>query len=349
LKNFLASVFTAQNITEGSREGLPYWIFWFMLCVIILLFSFIFLRNKDMRRRLDSFFSGIKKNLIKIRLHSILKQENKKQENFILEIGQKCWEEGIGISTGEAILSKLASMEEILSAKQSEQKESENKIQDLKKNLEKIQKKHDINQAQLETYIKAVNQRLIKISEKENAINLQVIQHQKSREATVKKLNDTNKKVYEINISKDLSAEKIKAEEDESTKKIKCLAKDIKEIDQAIDEQIKKKIKLEKEAEKQKDKKSKHIQQIKSINEQNKHETRRFHKEIKEWEKTRHKVSVKILEIDKNKKPLYQNLGRLVNDKRIDNKKLAILYSKIDRSYHRENNINKQIKNLDKG
>ncbi len=302
-----------------------------------------------MRRRLDSFFSGIKKNLIKIRLHSILKHENMKQENFILEIGQKCWEEGIEISTGEAVLSKLASMEEILSAKQSEQKESEKKIQDLKKNLEKIQKKHAINQAQLETDKNAVNQRLIKISEKENAINLQVIQHQKSREATVKKMNDTNKKVYEINNSKDLSAEKIKAEEDESTKKIKCLAKDIKEIDQAIDEQIKKKTKLEKEAEKQKDKKSKHIQQIKSINEKNKHETRRFHKEIKEWEKTRHKVSVKILEIDKNKNPLYQNLGRLVNDKRIDNKKLAILYSKIDRSYHRENNINKQIKNIDKG
>ncbi len=348
MKMLLASVFTAQNLTEGSREGLPYWIFWFLLCIIILLLSFIFLRNKDMRRRLDSFFSGIKKNLIKIRLHSILKRENMKQENFILEIGQKCWEESIEISTGEAVLSKLASMEEILSAKRSEQKEREKKIQDLKKTLEKVQKKHDINQAQLETDKNAINQRLIKISEKENAISLQIIQHQKSREATVKKMNDTNKKVYELNNSKDLSAEKTNAEKEESTKKIKCLAKDIKEIDQAIDEQIKKKTKLEKEAEKQKDKKSEYIQQIKSINEKNKHETRRFHKEIKEWEKTRHKVTVKILEIDKNKKPLYQNLGRLVNDKRIDHKELAILYSKIDRSYHRENNIKKQIKNIDK-
>jgi len=348
MKMLLASVFTTQNLTEGSREGLPYWIFWLLLCIIILLLAFIFLRNKDMRRRLDSFFFGIKKNLIKIRLHSILKRENRKQDNFIQEIGQKCWEEGIEISTGEAVISKLASMEETLSAKRSEQKESEKNIQDLKKNLEKIQKKHDINQAQLETDKNAVNQRLIKISEKENAINLQVIQHQKSRESTVKKINDTNKKVYELNNSKDLSAEKTNAEKEESTKKIKCLAKDIKEIDQAIDEQIKKKTKLEKEAEKQKDKKSEYIQQIKSINEKNKHETRRFHKEIKEWEKTRHKVTVKILEIDKNKKPLYQNLGRLVNDKRIDHKELAILYSKIDRSYHRENNIKKQIKNIDK-
>jgi uncharacterized damage-inducible protein DinB len=160
-------------------------------------------------------------------------------------------------------------------------------------------------------------------------------------------MNDTNKKVYELKNSKDLSAEKTKAEKEESTKKIKCLAKDIKEIDQAIDEQIKKKTKLEKEAEKQKDKKSEYNQQIKSLNEKNKHETRRFHKEIKEWEKTRHEVTVKILEIDKNKKPLYQNLGRLVNDKRIDNKELTILYSKIDRSYLRENNIKKQIKNID--
>jgi chromosome segregation ATPase len=348
MKNFLASVFTTQNLTEGSREGLPYWIFWLLLCIIILLLAFIFLRNKDMRRRLDSFFSGIKKNLIKIRLHSILKRENRKQENFILEIGQKCWEEGIEISTGEAVLSKLASMEETLSAKRSEQKESEKNIQDLKKNLEKIQKKHDINQTQLETDKNSIYQRLIKIRGKDNEISLQIIQHQKSREATVKKINATNKKVYELNNSKDLSAEKTNAEKEESTKKIKCLAKDIKEIDQAIDEQIKKKTKLEKEAEKQKDKKSEYNQQIKSINEKNKHEIRRFHKEVKEWEKTRYKVTEKILEIDKNKKPLYQNLGRLANDKRIDHKELAILYSKIDRSYNRENIIKKQIKNIDK-
>lgn len=348
MKKILDSVFTAQNITEGSREGLPYWIFWLLLCIIILLLAFIFLRDKDMRRRLDSFFAGIKKNLIKIRLHSILKREKTKQENFILEIGQKCWEEGIEISTGGAVLSKLASMEEALSAKRLEQEDSEKKIQDLKKNLEKSQKKHDIKQAQLETDKNAISQELIKISKKESEINLQIIQHQKSREATVKKINDTNNKVYDIKNDKNLSTEKIKAEKEESTKKIKCLAKDIKDIDQAIDEQIKEKIKLEKKAEKQNDKKSEYNQQIKSINEKNKQETRRFHKEIKEWEKTKHKVTEKILEIDKNKKPLYQNLGRLVNDKRIDYKELAILYSKIDRSYKRENNIKKQIKNIDK-
>jgi len=348
MKNFLASVFTAQNITEGSQEGLPYWIFWLLLCIIILLLAFIFLRNKDMRRRLDSFFFGIKKNLIKIRLHSILKREKTKQENFILEIGQKCWEEGIEISTGGAVLSKLASMEEILSAKRLEQKESEKKIQNLKKNLEKSQKKHDINQAQLETEKNAINQRLIKISEKESEINSQIIEHQKSREATVKKINNTNNKVYEIKNKKDLSAKKIKAEKEESTKKIKCLAKDIKDIDQYIDEQIKEKIKLEKQTEKQKDKKNESNQQIKTISEKNKQETRRFHKEIREWEKTKHKVTEKYLEIDNNKKPLYQNLGRLVNDKRIDYKELAILYSKIDRSYNRESNIKKQIKNIDK-
>ena len=200
----------------------------------------------------------------------------------------------------------------------------------------------------METDKNAINQRLIKISEKESKINLQIIQNQKLRDATVKKINDTNNKAYEIKNNKNLSAKKIREEKEESTKKIKCLAKDIKDIDQDIDEQIKEKIKLEKKAEKQKDKKSEYNQQIKSINEKNKQETRRFHKEIKEWEKTRHKVTEKILEIDKNKKPLYQNLGRLVNDKRVDHKELAILYSKIDRSYNRENNIKKQIKNIDK-
>ncbi len=36
-------------VTDPAREGLPYWAFWLLLCIIILLLFFIFLRDKDLR------------------------------------------------------------------------------------------------------------------------------------------------------------------------------------------------------------------------------------------------------------------------------------------------------------
>lgn len=77
--DLIADVLSSQSPVSDSKEGLPYWIFWFLLCIILLLVVFIFLRDKSLRQRLNSFFFGIKKKLMKIQLHSRIKKEKQKK------------------------------------------------------------------------------------------------------------------------------------------------------------------------------------------------------------------------------------------------------------------------------
>lgn len=66
------------DLTQGN--GLPYWIFWFLVCVIFLLMVFIFLRDRDLRKKLDSFFFGARKKFSKLRLQVQIRLEEKKKE-----------------------------------------------------------------------------------------------------------------------------------------------------------------------------------------------------------------------------------------------------------------------------
>ena len=112
MKSFLSSLFSAQTPPPGSQEGLPYWTLWFLLCVILLLLAFIFLRDKDLRQRLNRFFFGAKKKLIRFRLQTRLKMANRKKNELHRELGQKTWEEGLEVFGSERYTKTLKKLEE---------------------------------------------------------------------------------------------------------------------------------------------------------------------------------------------------------------------------------------------
>jgi DNA repair exonuclease SbcCD ATPase subunit len=73
------------------REGLPYWIFWFMLCVIVLLLAFIFLRDKELRQRVNEFLSGAKKRMKRAQLKMKANREKRRKDDLVKELGQRAW------------------------------------------------------------------------------------------------------------------------------------------------------------------------------------------------------------------------------------------------------------------
>lgn len=76
-----------QDASSVAREGLPYWIFYLLLCLILLLFAFIFLRDKDLRLRLNEFLSGAKKRMKRTQMRIRLKRENKRKTDLLKELG----------------------------------------------------------------------------------------------------------------------------------------------------------------------------------------------------------------------------------------------------------------------
>ena len=58
----------------GAAEGLPFWTLWFLLLVILLLVVFIFLRDKDLRRRISAFLSGARRHMTRLRIQAKMKR-----------------------------------------------------------------------------------------------------------------------------------------------------------------------------------------------------------------------------------------------------------------------------------
>jgi len=73
------------------REGLPYWIFYFLISLIILLLLVIFLRDKDLRRRLSLRLHGAKQRVLRKRLQLRLEREKRRKKFLFRELGRTIW------------------------------------------------------------------------------------------------------------------------------------------------------------------------------------------------------------------------------------------------------------------
>lgn len=95
----------------SPHDGLPFWVFWFLLSLIGLLILFIFLRNKELRRRIDSFFLQIKKGFLSLHLKHQIKREEKRKEKIWWELGKIVYEHGLAITGAEIWLKNLRELE----------------------------------------------------------------------------------------------------------------------------------------------------------------------------------------------------------------------------------------------
>ncbi len=95
----------------AAQEGLPFWLFWLLIALIGLLSLFIFLRDKDLRRKIDFFFLGAKNRSLQIHLRRQIMREKKKKESLWLELGRIVYELKLAIDGAEAIFRSLDSLE----------------------------------------------------------------------------------------------------------------------------------------------------------------------------------------------------------------------------------------------
>jgi chromosome segregation ATPase len=111
-----------QAVPSIQREGLPFWIFWFMLCLILLLVLFIFLRDKRLRMRLSAFLAGARRRSVLLQLKFKLKKEKQSKIAVLKRLGEKAWDEDIRVVGSEGLFAQLRSLLEERDAAQEEWK-----------------------------------------------------------------------------------------------------------------------------------------------------------------------------------------------------------------------------------
>jgi chromosome segregation ATPase len=125
-----------QAIPSLQKEGLPYWIFWGMLLVILLLLLFIFLRDRKLRLRLSSFFAGARRRSVLLQLRYKLRKERQKKENVLKRLGEKAWDADIHLQGAEAVRASLKETDNNRDAAQMEGKNAFTEMEKLHKRLE---------------------------------------------------------------------------------------------------------------------------------------------------------------------------------------------------------------------
>jgi chromosome segregation ATPase len=343
MSRLLTSIFPNQEIPPGSNEGLPYWIFWLMLLAILLLLTFIFLRDKDMRRRLDSFFAGFRKKIKKARLQQMLKREQKKIETTLHDMGESAWSHSISIPSSDPITKEIIGLEEKTSELMEDKNEAHSKINSLNKDLENLKQKQDKIIQEIKNKISPKKQNLENAQKDEKEIEIKITQKNFVEEETAKKIIQAKKELLDLENQAELSEEEKKSKTKDLEDQIKKWQQKKKNINDQIKNLIQKKTDLENKSKNLSKEIEKIHQDLKNMEQEKKQESKKFQKEIREWEKTRDKTLEKIKKIEEEKKPFVKTLGRLANEKRVKSKELSIYYSKIDRSEKRIKNIKKRI------
>jgi hypothetical protein len=126
----------AQAGVEIAREGLPYWIAWLLLSVILLLAFFIFLRDRDLRNRVNEFLSGAKKRVKRAQLGIRLNREKKRRIEALNELGRQAWRIGIPGEAYDVCKADIARLEQTGRAKQADLQGTLTRALDLRKKLD---------------------------------------------------------------------------------------------------------------------------------------------------------------------------------------------------------------------
>lgn len=93
------------------HEGLPYWMFWLLLCVILLLLAFIFLRNKDLRQRLSLSLHSPRRRWDRITLQARLIREKKKRAGLLEALGRAALRRKAAVKTRPDLVRNLSQLE----------------------------------------------------------------------------------------------------------------------------------------------------------------------------------------------------------------------------------------------
>lgn len=97
---------------EGQKAGLPFWLFYLLLSIILLLIFINFLQNRNLRQKISFFLSGPRRRFNRLKLEVRLRQEVEKKDALLQELGKLAATKKLNIPELEELISEIGSLEE---------------------------------------------------------------------------------------------------------------------------------------------------------------------------------------------------------------------------------------------
>lgn len=335
-----------QELSPPPREGLPYWLFWLLVCVILLLVATIFLRDKELRLRIDAFFLQTKKRMIKIRLKMKLKKVVRRKEELLMELGRSAYRHRVPVPRGENIHSELTKLERELLRLQQERNEKESHITGLRTEVGQAQQSRDA-QIKEETRKNAeLQEKVLILKEQEKKSEIGILQQQNLLVEAAQRLNRLRKELLDLSENPTLSKDDRRTQHGRIDDSMRRTQSEKEAINLEIHGLLAEKLKLADDIAREHQSLTERQKSSRINEDEFQRRIREFHKEIKEWEKSSERLREKAANLEKKQLPLFESLGMLIEKERIESHELAVYYSRIDRANTRISDIKQQIKAL---
>ena len=323
----------------GVTGGLPFWLFWLLILVILLLLAIIFLRDKDLRRRLSGFLSGTRRRMVRLRLQSKLKREREKKSALWKELGKRGWSENVAADCIAEECRKLADLEREMHEHRMAWQKIYSRIEALVRDHQQTVGRFRATIKEQEDFRKPVEEERRGLASRKSEI-LDVIGgtawEVDSAESQVKALDreaqaaEHNPKLGDIDKAARLNRIQEKA---------RSLAERLRALRQKLPLLHEERKDLERQQAEAEGRAEVFNARIAEIEEEQKVADRVHGRELRVWLRSKERVQDRIVELQRLMEPLFESMGRSLDGARIDNDELAGLYFQIDA-------VNKAIEDL---
>jgi hypothetical protein len=314
----------------GVPEGLPFWLLWFLLCVILLLIVVIFLRDKDLRRRISAFLSGARRHMARLRLQAKLKREKEKKRALWRELGKQAWYEDIQTSCIEEECAKLAALDEEIGRHQKTWHDVYSRIEVLGREHDAALKRYRELVAEQEEARRPHQEEMVALALKKKEI-LEVLESSlREAEAAGAQLEAIDRDARLIEDNPRLSEADRRARLDKARAKgasLTGLVTALREKTPIIQEE---RYRLDRRLEEVEARVRVFNAAIRRIEEEYRERLLAREKEIRDWQRAKERVQDKIVDVKRLMEPLYENVGRILDAARFDHEELVVIYFQID-------------------
>jgi DNA repair exonuclease SbcCD ATPase subunit len=322
-------ILQAQPAIDSS-EGLPFWLLWFLLCVIVLLVAFIFLRDKDLRRRVSSFLSGARRHMLRLRLQVKLKKEKQKKTALWQELGKLSWNEDFRAPCIEEECAKLASLEDEIGRHQKTWHDVYSRIEVLGREHEAALKRYRALVAEQEEARRPHQEEVLALANRKAEVLEALESSLREAESAEIQLQAAEKDVRAAEDNPKLSPADRAARTDKARDKAAGLAARVRALRERIPLLQEERYRLDRRLEEAEGRIRVFNAAIRRIDDEYRERLQAREKEIREWQRAKEHVQDKIVGVKRLMEPLFENVGRILDESRIDHEDMSVLYFQID-------------------
>jgi len=327
-------------------EGLPTWLFYLLICVILFLIVFIFLRDKDLRRRLSAFLASAKRKMIRLRLQARVKKEKERKVMLWNELGKTAWSEDIPLASAADIRERLAALEEERHARQLEWQDLYSRIEALNRAHQEARARHAALLAALAEERRPRADRHQAVETRLQALAREAEQAPERLAATEYEIRATEEEMRSAVDSRNLGDAERTVRHEKSRERIRALLARQEELrargpnleaERAAlaAEESELRLRLDENA----------ARRDQALADWGKREEL-FKTEMRGLEKTRDHVQNRLVELKRLSEPLFESFGKALDEARPEHELLALLYFQIDGVERRIQELTARIENL---